>query len=1197
MAFPVSLKNKHKAHAEESKKAQAIEKPRSYSVDDMTHKIPSLNQSKRDMKNKFSRSYENSNTEQAYQQSQLDKAIMAWQNVHESSHDDLEKIAESTLAIKMDDNNNNNSAPKVITIKNDSSGIKEPSREFYTAFVTYQKSKSLKTSENPKKFYKSIKELFRASLCFSSGHFLQKLGELISAVPDSNFAKDVIDRLFKHIEKKFKKMDPQCAQKFGDALATVLMNISEQEQKDKDISDFDLESVIERNPTEVALQRTFIKALLADDSARNIYGPASYPLFNSTQAVIWFDHYLQVYVHKKLVTKDQNPDKFDVEKKYFISDEAYQKLKTSSNDYHAAIGSRDPEVYKKIWPNGFKRPFTKFYNSLEQLTPSKVKDSYNSNANYFKVSTLSGKEIEVADWKIARLISYGVISLLKPIFNLWLEDKERNIFDDPELLQESLKKILFDPNFYFYFLPPDASIKYQEVYGELWKARLNQKLKTLQTKAKSDDEVELIQKINQLVLDYKGKNLPSLEFQVEFNGIFVAFKNKRMAKRHRLLLNDPSFIQLTQSLPEFRLVEDKKKQAEEVTLLYDAMMKNKPEILSKLTNQKFAENITSFLKVWGAKLQKIVQKDKTRDAAIRLIELGRFRQTISNMIQKGFKLPVSIHELPTMLKGMQELPDKDLVDFFKNFSHDPHIKEFLNPDSVYTLLNDPKSEVAKELETFMLDEDFLSAHLDILSSLSNDIQKNILFPAKDTWKKFIKVIIQLIQNKNFYEIFDKHWKEEEKMGFRSLLTSIASNPLMYNNYDLFIIYIFHRGYNHKLNPTDETMCTDKTRTFFELFYQLPTLIAAKKITGGDNFTIAPTSEHDGYLKQLSRPMEEFGADGKVKDSKGNEILFRTAIALLDASFVKYDEKENFSRILREPPDKVLKANKEFIEKEIEALVSFLKEHGHCKETKDQRELWHYVLRLSIECSNEKNIKVCLDMIENSGPLNPEDLKKHYNFILVNKKKDSFQIMLDYFGQKPEYQDCVDVLEEIFATSTTSDDKEATKPVLENSISILISSVRTHLPPGIGIVNDSSLSNALENAASLVRLLNNIGTIPLLNPIEAIEKLEIYLETNDAKDFLSLLEKVSENDWSRVIEDIKFGEYNVTRMHNISNIFEELFYFKSNLFYFSQIYHNERMLLMEQIKMINKKIGDKVVGKLILNFVLFHEKLYSTKQGE
>lgn len=153
-----------------------------------------------------------------------------------------------------------------------------------------------------------------------------------------------------------------------------------------------------------------------------------------------------------------------------------------------------------------------------------------------------------------------------------------------------------------------------------------------------------------------------------------------------------------------------------------------------------------------------------------------------------------------------------------------------------------------------------------------------------------------------------------------------------------------------------------------------------------------------------------------------------------------------------------------------------------------------------------------------------------------------------------------------------------------------------------VIKDHSLEAALDSAALLVRLLNDIGTIPLSNPTESLEKLKLCVESSQNKgEFLTHL-KLAPEEWSRIVKDLTFGEHNVS-LDSIRGITDESAWqqFKSNILYLSKIYQQQKKELIEAIKKIDEKIEDKIPGQLILNFVSFHEKLYSknaqTSEGE
>lgn len=887
---------------------------------------------------------------QARKNSRVESSI---QGVYDSKNKPSLKLEDSNSFLATPD------SPKFLTkqtvnFSNESFEITNPSKEFYATFLNFQLSNLPKILKDPQKCYQAIESLFHTSLCINNGHFLQKLGEFIAQIPETQCTKGVIDKIFDTIKRDFIKTDPQCARNFGNALVAVLMNIAEREQS---TSRTQLDMVREiGNSAEIAFKRILIEVILADGAAKSIYEPVLHPAFKVAFTILWFDHFRLVNLEKDpLKTKDQDPDQFSDEIKYKITPEGLDALKVFSGSYHAEIGTRPVETYRKIWPEGLKAAFCGFYGSLERIIPP---NDNNNNVREIPIQLSEGKTINVPAWKIGTLALFGSMSIFSTIFHVWMEGlkiSEKYLFDNQELLRESLKKLLFDPKFYFasllqhkelkdvIFSTQEQHQKYLEENSTYWKTKLTEKLKDLSSKSQDNDEKELFTDVSQIIEKYQDKTLPSREFEKEFSARIDKFKIKRFYHRIRLLLNEESFINLIKILPEFKFHENEKKQADEITSLFNAIMENNPSLLSKLSDKKSAEKIKDFLSIWGVKLQSIIQKNAMTTVVKTLINWGFFKEKIANQLKKLFKIPVGIDELPTMLEGMQELPEKDLVDLFRGFMDSPDLKEGLKEEVIHQLLYDPASPLVDELEKFMLDENFSTAHFDILSTLYPS-RKKTLEIARDSWNRFMKCITQLIQDKDFTVTFKKYW-EENRMGFREQLTTIASNPAIYKSYDPLIIYVFFKNFKKKSNGTDKVLLFDKARAFIEMVYDIPTQTAAKKIKGGDSYQVDLPNQYDSYKKKLIKPLEVFGAEGKIKNHLGHEVYYHEALAQIDASFVDFEKvgKEKASPMLHTPPEKLRRASKQFLEKEIEDLMGFLPNFAKGKEKQEQRELWHFVL--------------------------------------------------------------------------------------------------------------------------------------------------------------------------------------------------------------------------------------------------------------
>jgi len=1424
-----------------------------------TEVFESLNKAENltDLKNRSPRSYRNGNNNNEGQEENSNKLVS---NTFENAIEGSKRTSiELTVAIASKNLIETTSSPK--TTKGQSSkdpveflDITEPPREFYKDFIAYQLT-SLKNLEDPKKFYRAIESLFYTSLCITNRHILKKLAECISGFTNKKSAKEIIDLMFENIQEYFNKNDPQCAEKFGNAFAAALMNIAEQEQKDVD-ENFDMTRFQERTSAEAALKRIFLKVLLSDGAAKAVYEPVLEPKFKDSFLVLLMDHILLVYEKKEFVTKDQKLDRIPRDTQEKITPEAFEKLKATASEYHAEIGTRDPDTYKKIWPKGLKTAFTGFYETLEKLAPPNDGTNDQFSTRNITITSIDEKEFSVPAWKIGSLALFGSMSIFRILFNNWREKLKENInekylFAESELLRDSLKKMLFDPNFYLSSLSETVSTEYTTAVSKAWQTNLLSNLDKISNQAQKKDEIELFKNIRQIIEKHQDK-LPSRDFEIELSSSIRNFKFRRIANRIRELINDPSFIELIEALPLFEFSSDKKEKTNEITLLFESIMDNNTKNLSKLSNQNFAPKIKAFLDQWGEKIQFILQKNKSTNLVTTLIEFGLFKELISNMLQKAFKLPISIEKLPKMLDGFRKLPDKDLVDLFRGFANNPDFKKAFKEDIIHSLLYDTKSPLVNDFESCMFNETFLSIHFDVLLAQKKEREKDLKI-AQASWNKFIPNILQLLQSQNFHEVFKKYWKDA-KTEFQKYLTAIATNPYIYQKYDRFTAYVYFNKYKKLLNQTDQNLLMNKADHLLGMVYDLPTQNAAKKIRGGENYEATPVMPGDRLLVKFKKEMEIFGVEGKIKDQWGKEIYYHDALARIDASFVDFDRlgKEGESCVAASnPPEKIIKESKEYLIAEIDDLMKFLKSYAKGKTKEHIRECWHYVLRIAIDRGNEKSLKNCLSVMEEElGPLTVTDIKKHYHFIAKNKSLfSSRDIMVDYFSKKSdngEGKKCSNLLKLITSSNSninTEEKKESQlfDTILTPTLSILKSCMKNrpvnhmtdflhwildaknqffkdylqltsitqaiklqkmlfssisnrdvsqqvlsklghitayfftelysdnlamgladssqknsgsylskqsilskfnkimidmlnhkptqeleqkdfenlsiyqqsltpakemqkivtayhqqHPVEGIqnsiehsfhfmlnlnmescrvllkslsdsnlyeifrkglmdrysavdellynynkltldqslelgrktilvapalcyciaaldqvkpnpkleDVINDNSLQKTLEKAALLVRLLNDIGTTPLLKPEESLKALKISMESNpNGMDFLTRLKNTSAEHWPRIIKDITFGEFNIglDNLREISNIHDAWQKFESNILYLSKVYQKQKAELLEEINVLNQKIGDETPGKIILNFVLFHEKLYSksamVREGE
>lgn len=147
-----------------------------------------------------------------------------------------------------------------------------------------------------------------------------------------------------------------------------------------------------------------------------------------------------------------------------------------------------------------------------------------------------------------------------------------------------------------------------------------------------------------------------------------------------------------------------------------------------------------------------------------------------------------------------------------------------------------------------------------------------------------------------------------------------------------------------------------------------------------------------------------------------------------------------------------------------------------------------------------------------------------------------------------------------------------------------------------IIEDKSLAKALEIAALLVRLLNDIGTYLLRSDDAARSAVVRDVQTRTTQTGLSLnavipdLFEENPQVYTRLRKDVHFGEYNLLLAslppHNAIDKFG------SHLHIFAHRYQKSRAELEVILNQIDNRLGERFVSIIIWRFVLFHEGLYA-----
>ena len=143
-----------------------------------------------------------------------------------------------------------------------------------------------------------------------------------------------------------------------------------------------------------------------------------------------------------------------------------------------------------------------------------------------------------------------------------------------------------------------------------------------------------------------------------------------------------------------------------------------------------------------------------------------------------------------------------------------------------------------------------------------------------------------------------------------------------------------------------------------------------------------------------------------------------------------------------------------------------------------------------------------------------------------------------------------------------------------------------------------LSDTFDSASLLIRLLNDIGP-KLLTDKSLIDDLVVGLETckerfPDSESIFELLLMITENnpDMTRISKDLHFNEYNILLDSleglDIDEAIKQVKYILTEL---NTLYADHKAKLKANIERLDELLDDRSFGKLVSEFVGFHEYLY------
>lgn len=179
------------------------------------------------------------------------------------------------------------------------------------------------------------------------------------------------------------------------------------------------------------------------------------------------------------------------------------------------------------------------------------------------------------------------------------------------------------------------------------------------------------------------------------------------------------------------------------------------------------------------------------------------------------------------------------------------------------------------------------------------------------------------------------------------------------------------------------------------------------------------------------------------------------------------------------------------------------------------------------------------------------------------------------------------------------------PVLTYYTAVLMEKLDRN--PALGtLIESGALFEAMEDAALLTRLLNDIGTnLVATDQFYAHLLNDLYMQLSPTASHVAtlgdLLLRHGERSelMTRIRKDVTFAEFNVS-LHNLMTAPPtplSLLLFGNNLVYFQHLYRERRNRLINNLQIIRQTLKNDSVVALIEGFVRFHEYIYQYQFDE
>jgi len=153
----------------------------------------------------------------------------------------------------------------------------------------------------------------------------------------------------------------------------------------------------------------------------------------------------------------------------------------------------------------------------------------------------------------------------------------------------------------------------------------------------------------------------------------------------------------------------------------------------------------------------------------------------------------------------------------------------------------------------------------------------------------------------------------------------------------------------------------------------------------------------------------------------------------------------------------------------------------------------------------------------------------------------------------------------------------------------------------GIIEDGLLEDALATAATIIRILNDMGVVATYSTGKRTSLIHTLWKMAESRpmnvqSITQLLCHVANKveALTRIQKDIVYGEFNIC-LHNLAyteSIEYGISMFGENLTYFAQIYRHSQMHLRDVLAALDRRLKNNTVSNLINGFINFHEQIYT-----